>query len=94
MEDGDTEKYHPSRVIQDCVFLSEKRVVSGVFLCRYIIKTKISLQNHLGIQVDIFFYQLPLILAALLHHDLINIVYLTALSGQCDIALALNQREY
>ena len=25
MEDGDTEKYHPSRVIQDFVFLSRKR---------------------------------------------------------------------
>ena len=25
MEDGDTEKYHPSRVIQDFVFLSWKR---------------------------------------------------------------------
>ena len=24
MEDGDTEKYHPSRVIQDFVFLSRK----------------------------------------------------------------------
>ena len=24
MEDGDTEKYHPSRVIQDCVFSSRK----------------------------------------------------------------------
>ena len=32
------EKYHPSRVIQDFVFLSRKVVVSGVFLCRYIIK--------------------------------------------------------
>ena len=31
MEDGDTEKYHPSR----------ERVVSGVFLCRYIIKQNI-----------------------------------------------------
>ena len=41
MEDGDTEKYHPSRVIQDFVFLSRKRVVSGVFLCRYIIKQNI-----------------------------------------------------
>ena len=38
MEDGDTEKYHPSRVIQDFVFLSRKVVVSGVFLCRYVIK--------------------------------------------------------
>ena len=36
MEDGDTEKYHPSRVIQDFVFSSRKGVVSGVFLCRYI----------------------------------------------------------
>ena len=25
MENGDTEKYHPSRVIQDFVFLSQKR---------------------------------------------------------------------
>ena len=25
MEDGDTEKYHPNRVIQDFVFLSPKR---------------------------------------------------------------------
>ena len=25
MEDGDKEKYHPSRVIQDFVFLSRKR---------------------------------------------------------------------
>ena len=25
MEDGDTEKYHPSRVIQDFVFLSQIR---------------------------------------------------------------------
>ena len=25
MDDGDTEKYHPSRVIQDFVFLSRKR---------------------------------------------------------------------
>ena len=25
MEDGDTEKYHPSRVIQDFVFLSRKQ---------------------------------------------------------------------
>ena len=25
MEDGDTEKYHPSRVIQDFEFLSQKR---------------------------------------------------------------------
>ena len=25
MEDGDTVKYHPSRVIQDFVFLSRKR---------------------------------------------------------------------
>ena len=25
MEDGDTEKYHPSRVIQDFVFLSRER---------------------------------------------------------------------
>ena len=41
MEDGDTEKYHPSRVIQDFVFLSRKMVVSGVFLCRYIIKVNI-----------------------------------------------------
>ena len=37
MEDGDTEKYHASSVIQDFVFLSHKGVVSGVFLCRYII---------------------------------------------------------
>ena len=37
MEDGDTEKYHPSRVIQDCVFLSRKEVVPGVFHCRLII---------------------------------------------------------
>ena len=37
MEDGDTEKYHPRRVIQDFVFLVRKVVVSGVFLCRYII---------------------------------------------------------
>ena len=27
MEDGDTEKYHPSRVIQDFVFLSRKGVL-------------------------------------------------------------------
>ena len=39
MEDGDTEIYHTSRVTQDFVFLSQKRV-----LCRYIIK----LINHLG----------------------------------------------
>ena len=25
MEDGDTKKYHPSKVIQDFVFLSRKR---------------------------------------------------------------------
>ena len=55
-----------------------------------ILKTKINLHNHSGIQADIFFYLLPLILAALLYLDLINIVYLTALSGQCDIALELN----
>ena len=30
MEDGDTEKYHPSRVIQDFVFSSRK---SGCFSC-------------------------------------------------------------
>ena len=30
MEDGDTEKYHPSRVIQDFVFLSRK---SGCIRC-------------------------------------------------------------
>ena len=41
MEDGDTEKYHVSRVIQDFVFLSLKRAVSGVFHNRYIIKTVI-----------------------------------------------------
>ena len=40
MEDGDTEKYHPSSVIQDFVFSSRKVVVSDVFLCRYIIKVK------------------------------------------------------
>ena len=30
MEDGDTEKYHPSRVIQDFVYLSRKR---GCIMC-------------------------------------------------------------
>ena len=30
MEDGDTEKYHPRRVIQDFVFLSRK---SGCIRC-------------------------------------------------------------
>ena len=30
MEDGDTEKYHPSRVIQDFVFFSWKR---GCIMC-------------------------------------------------------------
>ena len=30
MEDGDTEKYHPSWVIQDFVFLSRKR---GCIMC-------------------------------------------------------------
>ena len=37
MEDGDTEKYHPSSVIQDFVFRVKKVVVSDVFHCRYII---------------------------------------------------------
>ena len=36
MEDGDTEKYHTSSMIQDFVFVG-KWVVSGVFLCRHII---------------------------------------------------------
>ena len=41
MEDGDTEKYRA----QDFVFLSRKGggVVSGAFLCRYIIKSNIKL---------------------------------------------------
>ena len=33
MEDGDTEKYHPSKVIQDFVFLSQKR---GCIRCIYL----------------------------------------------------------
>ena len=33
MEDGDTEKYHPSRVIQDFVFLSRKQ---GCIRCIYL----------------------------------------------------------
>ena len=37
MEDGDTEKYHVSSVIQDFVFRVAKRVVSDVFHGRYII---------------------------------------------------------
>ena len=37
MEDGDTEKYHVSSLIQDAVFSSWKMVVSGVFHHRYII---------------------------------------------------------
>ena len=37
MEDGDTEKYHPSRVIQDFVLLSRKRGCIRCFICRYII---------------------------------------------------------
>ena len=31
MEDGDTEKYHPSRVIQDFVFLSRKGLYQVYF---------------------------------------------------------------
>ena len=31
MEDGDKEKYHPSRVIQDFVFLSGKRGLYQVY---------------------------------------------------------------
>ena len=38
MEDGDTEIYHPSRVIQD-LFGVGKGVVSGVFLSRYKMNT-------------------------------------------------------
>ena len=39
MEDGDTEKYHGSSVIQNFVFSSRKRVVSDLFLGRYIISS-------------------------------------------------------
>ena len=38
MGDGNTEKYHARRVIQDLYFRVRKGVVSDVFLCRYIIK--------------------------------------------------------
>ena len=41
MEDGDTEKYHPSRVIQDFVFLSLKSGCIRCILFRYIIKGSI-----------------------------------------------------
>ena len=40
MEDGDTEKYHPSRVIQDFVFLSLKRCCIRCIFCRYIINCR------------------------------------------------------
>ena len=40
MEDGDTEKYHASRVIQDFVFSSRKGCCISVFICKYIINTK------------------------------------------------------
>ena len=33
------EKYHPSSAIQDFVFQVRKGVISGVFLCRYIINS-------------------------------------------------------
>ena len=42
------EKYHANSVIQDFVFSSQKRVVSGVFHCRYIIKTLIRLHPRSG----------------------------------------------
>ena len=42
MEDGDKEKYHVNRVIQDLYFPVGKWVVSGVFHCRYIIKHSIA----------------------------------------------------
>ena len=38
MEDGDTEKYHPSRVLQDFALLSQKRGNIRCIFCRYIIK--------------------------------------------------------
>ena len=38
MEDGDREKYQPSRVIHDFVFLSRKRGCIRCIFCRYIIK--------------------------------------------------------
>ena len=44
MEDGDTEKYHPSRVIQGFVFLSRKR---GCIRC-------ISLQVYNNILYQMF----------------------------------------
>ena len=37
MEDGDTEKYQASSLIEDVVFSSRKWIVSGVFHRRYII---------------------------------------------------------
>ena len=37
MEDGDTEKYHPSRMIQDFVFSSRKGGCIRRIFCRYII---------------------------------------------------------
>ena len=41
MEDGDTEKYHPNRVIQDFVFLSRKRGCIRCIFCRFIINLHI-----------------------------------------------------
>ena len=38
MDDGDTENYHVSSLIQDFVFSSQKKGLSGVFHCRYTIK--------------------------------------------------------
>ena len=41
MVDGDTEKYHPNRVIQDFVFLSRKRGCIRCIFCRFIINLHI-----------------------------------------------------
>ena len=47
MEDGDTEKYHPSRVIQDFVFLSRKRgCIRCISLQVYNKFAYLSLQNE------------------------------------------------
>ena len=42
MEDDGTENYHVSSVLHNFVFSSRKRIESGVFHCRYIIKPDLS----------------------------------------------------